>query len=201
MSSVCGGLDYKDAESSSSASSSNKCSNDGSNHFSGTGSDDAQESDGDDSGVYIHQYVNEDSKYISKPILKSSGDDDEGEDNNLATAETMSAAVTVIPAIKGSREKHGKSLEKLSVSWAEDVYDPPPSLVSHTRSKKQQPQKSKSRDSLKKNGKKGQKGSSNSSSSSSRGSKDKKSSSSRSKHSRDNKFGWATQTSIVAASS
>lgn len=112
----------------------------------------------------------------------------------------VSAAI-VIPAIKGSREKHGKSVEKLSVSWAEDVYDPPPSLVSHTRSKKQQPQKSKSRDSLKKNGKKGQKGSSNSSSSSSRGSKDKKSSSSRSKHSRDNKFGWATQTSIVAASS
>ena len=118
----------------------------------------------------------------------------------LYSQEQMTA-VTVIPAIKGSREKYGKPLEKLSVSWAEDVYDPPPSLVSHTRSKKQQPQKSKSRDSLKKNGKKGQKGSSNSSSSSSRGSKDKKSSSSRSKHSRDNKFGWATQTSIVAASS
>ncbi|XP_009103879.1 nuclear exosome regulator NRDE2 [Brassica rapa] len=197
-------LDHKDAEShltSTSASSSNKCCNNGSSHFSGTGSDDAQESDGDDSGGYIHQYVNEDSKYIIKPILKSSVDDGEGEDKkNLATAESMTA-VTVIPAIKGSREKYGKPLEKLSVSWAEDVYDPPPSLVSHTRSKKQQPQKSKSRDSLKKNGKKGQKGSSNSSSSSSRGSKDKKSSSSRSKHSRDNKFGWATQTSIVAASS
>ncbi|CAN6934595.1 unnamed protein product [Brassica oleracea] len=198
MSSVCGALDYKDAEShlkSTSASSSNKCCNNGS----GNGSDDAQESGGDDSGGYIHQYVNEESKDITKPILKSSDDDDD--DMNLATAESVTA-VTVIPAIKGSREKHGKSLEKLSVSWAEDVYDPPPSLVSHTRSKKHQPQKSKSRDSLKKNGKKGQKGSSNSSSSSSRGSKDKKSSSSsRSKHSRDNKFGWATQTSIVAASS
>lgn len=109
-------------------------------------------------------------------------------------------AVTVIPAIKGSREKHGKSLEKLSVSWAEDVYDPPPSIVSHTRSKKQQ-QHQKSKSSLKKSGKKGHKGSS-SSSSSSRGSKDKKSSSSssRSKHSRD-KFGWATQMPIAAASS
>ncbi|KAF3525058.1 hypothetical protein F2Q69_00048977, partial [Brassica cretica] len=155
---VCGALDYKDAEShlkSTSASSSNKCCNNGS----GNGSDDAQE-------LW------------------------------LLVGYNQVTAVTVIPAIKGSREMHGKSLEKLSVSWAEDVYDPPPSLVSHTRSKKQQPQKSK------KNGKKGQKGSSNSSSSSSRGSKDKKSSSSsRSKHSRDNKFGWATQTSIVAASS
>lgn len=86
-------LDHKDAEShltSTSASSSNKCCNDGSNHISGTGSDDAQESDGDDSGGYIHQYVNEDSKYIIKPILKSSVDDDEGEDKNLATAESVS---------------------------------------------------------------------------------------------------------------
>ncbi|KAF8093750.1 hypothetical protein N665_0379s0035 [Sinapis alba] len=194
MSSVFGGgLDYKDAEShltSSSALSSNKCCNNGSSHVSGTGSEDAQESDGDDSSGYIHQYVIEESKDIIKPI-------DEGEDKNLATTAESMIAVSVIPAIKGSREKHGRSREKLSVSWAEDVYDPPPSLVSHTRSKKQQPQKSKS--SLKKSGKKGQKGSSNSSSS--RGSKDKKSSSSRSKHSRDNKFGWATQTSIVAASS
>lgn len=107
------------------------------------------------------------------------------------------SVVTIIPAIKGSREKHGKSLEKLSVSWAEDVYDPPPSIISHTRSKKQQQQKSKSKDNLKKNGKKGQKGSSNSSSS--RGSKDKKQSS-RSKNSRD-KFEWVTQMPIVAASS
>ncbi|KAG2325040.1 hypothetical protein Bca4012_039529 [Brassica carinata] len=200
MSSVCGGLDYKVAESHTSPLSSNKCSNNCSNHISGTGSDDAQESDGDDSSGYIHQSVNEESNDIIKPILKSSDHDDEGDDKNLGTAESMTA-VTVIPAIKGSREKHGKPLEKLSVSWAEDVYDPPPSLVSHTRSKIQKPHKSKSKDSLKKNGKKGQKGSSsNSSSSSSRGSKDKKSSSSRSKHSRD-KFGWATQASMVAASS
>ncbi|KAJ0255311.1 hypothetical protein HA466_0100850 [Hirschfeldia incana] len=203
MSSVCGGLDYKDAESHLTASSSNKCCNNGSSHISGTGSEDAQESDGDDSSGYIHPYVNEESKDIIEPILKSSVDDDvddECEDNKLASAENSSAALTVIPAIKGSRQKHGKPLGKLRVSWAEDVYDPPPSLVSHTRSKIQKPHKSKSKDSLKKNGKKGQKGSSNSSSSS-RGGKDKKSSSSRSKHSRDNKFGWATQTSVVAASS
>ncbi|KAG5386014.1 hypothetical protein BRARA_I03653 [Brassica rapa] len=211
MSSVCGGLDYKDAESHISASSPNKCSNNGSNHVSVTGSEDAQESDGDDSGN-IHQYLNEESKDITEPVitepllpLKSS--DDEGEDKDLAknmlsVSPQVSAAI-VIPAIKGSREKHGKSVEKLSVSWAEDVYDPPPSIVSHTRSKKQQ-QHQKSKSSLKKSGKKGHKGSSSSSSSSSsRGSKDKKSSSSsssRSKHSRD-KFGWATQMPIAAASS
>lgn len=202
MSSVCsGGLDFKDA-----ASASTPSNNGSSNHVSVTGSEDAQESDGDDSGN-IHQYLNQESKDIPEPLpLKSS--DDEGEDKNhlakvvIFSQSVTAAAATVIPAIKGSREKHGKSLEKLRVSWAEDVYDPPPSIVSHTRSKKQH-QKSKSRDSLKKNGKKGHKGSSSSSSSSSsRGSKDKRSSSSssRSKHSRD-KFGWATQVPISAASS
>ncbi|VVB05571.1 unnamed protein product [Arabis nemorensis] len=208
MSSVCGGLDFKDAEyhlESSSASSPNKCSN-SSKHISCIGSEDAQESDGDDSG-YIPQSVNEESKdeLINKPITESlplKSLDDEGEDKNLATVSQdmfsgSMSVVTIIPAIKGSREKHGKSLEKLSVSWAEDVYDPLPSIVSHTRNKKQQQQKSKSKDNLKKNGKKGQKGSSNSPSS--RGSKDKKQSS-RSKNSRD-KFGWVTQMPIVAASS
>jgi len=205
MSSVCGRLDFKDAEShleSSSASSPN-----GSNQISCMGSEDAQESEGDGSSGYIHQSVNEEeSKDISEPISESLNA--EGEDKNVGIAvqdsfsESVSVAPIIIPAIKGSREKHGKSLEKLRVSWAEDVYDPTPSIVSHTRSKKQQQtQKSKSRDNLKKNGKKGQKGSSNSSSSSSRGSKDKKSSSpSRSKQSRD-KFGWGAQMPIVAASS
>ena len=212
MSSVCGGgLDYKDAAS---ASSPSKCCNNGSNHVSVTGSEDAQESDGDDISGNIHQYLTEDSKVITViPELSlplKSCDDEGGEDKNLAkviifSESSVSAAATVIPAIKGSREKHGKSLEKLRVSWAEDVYDPPPSIVSHTRSKKQHHHhKSKSRDSLKKHGKKGHKGSTSSSSSSSspRGSKDKKSSSSsRSKHSRDDKFGWATQMPIAAASS
>ncbi|KAJ0241542.1 hypothetical protein HA466_0209650 [Hirschfeldia incana] len=215
MSSVCGGgLDYKEAESHTCP---DKGSNNGSNHVSVTGSEDAQESDGDDISGNIHQYLNEDSKDVTKPpvvpepSLPLKSCDDEGEeDKNLVNVifyESVSAAAaTVIPAIKGSREKHGKSLEKLSVSWAEDVYDPPPSIVSHTRSKKQhQHHKSKSRDSLKKHGKKGHKGSTSSSSSSPRGSKDKKSSSSssssRSKHSRDDKFGWATQMPIAAASS
>jgi len=197
MSSVCGRLDCKDAEShleSSSASSPN-----GSNQISCMGSEDAQESEGDGSSGYRHPSVNEEE---SKDVAAEGGNKDVA----VALQESFSESVTVvpiiIPAIKGSREKHGKSLEKMRVSWAEDVYDPTPSIVSHTRSKKQQQtQKSKSRDNLKKNGKKGQKGSSNSSSSSSRASKDKKSSSpSRSKQSRD-KFGWGSQMPIVAASS
>lgn len=90
MSSVYGGLDYKDADSHLTASGSNKCCNNGSNHISGIGSEDAQESDGDDSGGYIHQHVNEESKDIIKPIPKSSDADDDGEDKNLATAESVS---------------------------------------------------------------------------------------------------------------
>lgn len=89
MSSVCGGLDFKDAEShleSSSASSPSKCSS-GSKHISCVGSEDAQESDGDDSG-YIPQNVNEESN-DSKPIPESlplNSLDNEGEDKNLATS-------------------------------------------------------------------------------------------------------------------
>ncbi|CAN8254623.1 unnamed protein product [Cochlearia groenlandica] len=207
MSSVCGRLDFKDVESHLESSSASNHSS--SSHVSCIGSEDAQESDGDGSSGYIHPNIDEEeSKDISKPIpvsLPLKSVEYEGEDKNFAAAlqdmfsENMSV-VTLIPAIKGSREKHGKSLEKLSVSWAEDVYDPPPSIVSHTKSKKQQQPKPKSRDNLKKNGKKGQKGNNNSSSSS-RGGKDKKqSSSSRSKNSRD-KFGWDTQMPIVAASS
>ena len=60
-------------------------------------------------------------------------------------------------ALKGSREKQGLSPKKLTVTWAPDVYDPPPTSVLHTvRSKKQQ--KSKKNNDKKKNGKKGQKG-------------------------------------------
>ncbi|KAL2344974.1 hypothetical protein Fmac_006259 [Flemingia macrophylla] len=57
-------------------------------------------------------------------------------------------------AMKGSREKHGGSQVKLNVKWAPDVYDPVPTLLSHTvRNKKQQKSKKKKHD--KKNGKKG----------------------------------------------
>ncbi|KAJ4903794.1 Uncharacterized protein Rs2_17745 [Raphanus sativus] len=189
MSSVCGGeLDFKDADFEISASSPpTRCSSDGSKHSSHhAGSDDSQESDGDETG-YINQTGGDESALESLP-LKSS--DDEDKDENLTTT----TPVVLIPAVKGSREKHGLSLKKSSVSWADDVYDPPPSIASHTRHKKQ-PQKSKSKDSHKKTGKKGQK---NKDSSSSRSGKNKKQASRKLSY---EKFDWVTQMPIVAASS
>ncbi|CAH2058904.1 unnamed protein product, partial [Thlaspi arvense] len=181
MSSVCDKLDFKDADFEISTSSPTQCSS-GSKHSSHAGSEDSQESDGDETG-YIDQTANEDSaeKDFGKSTLSSlppqPSDDEEKEENVTNTP------VVLIPAIKGSREKHGLSLRKSSVSWADDVYDPPPSIASHTRSKKQQ-QKSKSKDNHKKTGKKGQKSKDNSSS---RSGKDKKQASR--KHSRE-KFDW-----------
>lgn len=46
--------------------------------------------------------------------------------------------VSLIPAIIGGREKHGKSLQKLNVLWAEDVYDPPPSIGKRKKEIKEQ---------------------------------------------------------------
>ncbi|KAI9122073.1 hypothetical protein K1719_006762 [Acacia pycnantha] len=73
----------------------------------------------------------------------------------------------LVSAMKGSREKQGGSHMKLTVKWAPDVYDPVPTLLSHTvKNRKQQKSRNKKND--KKNGKKGQKGNS------SRGGRDKK---------------------------
>ncbi|XP_010509329.1 PREDICTED: uncharacterized protein LOC104785761 [Camelina sativa] len=197
MSSVCGKLDFKDASFEISASSSTQCCSKGSKHTSFTGSEDSQESDGGDETGYIHQTVNEettdDKDFIKSTLSPNSSDDDEDKDDNLTTT----PPVVLIPAIKGSREKHGLSLKKTSVSWAADVYDPPPSIASHTRIKKQQ-QKPKSKDNHKKTGKKGQKGKDNSSSRGGSSSKDKKKASR--KHSCE-KFDWVTQMPLVAASS
>ncbi|CAN7019942.1 unnamed protein product [Brassica oleracea var. botrytis] len=187
MSSVCGKLDFKGADFEISASSPTQCSN-GSKLSSHAGSDESQESDGDETG-YINQTGDDELALESLP-LKSS--DDEENDENLTTT----TPVVLIPATKGSREKHGLSLRKTSVSWADDVYDPPPSIASHTRHKKPQQQKPKSKDSHRKTGKKGQK---NKDSSSSRSGKNKKQAS-RKQHSCEN-FDWVTQMPIVAASS
>nr|VDD05721.1 unnamed protein product [Brassica oleracea] len=194
MSSVSG----KDSDFEISASSSpTQCSNGSKRLTQHVGSEDSLEPDGDETG-FINQTVNEESatkSTLGSLPLKSS--DDEDEDENLTTlCHFQQAPVVLIPAIKGSREKHGLTLKKTSVSWAADVYDPPPSIASHTRNKKQQ-QKSKSKDSHRKNGKKGQKSKDNSNSS--RSGKDNKKQASR-KHSRE-KFDWATQMPIVAASS
>ena len=181
-----------------------QCCSNGSKRLTHAGSEESVEPDGDESG-YINQTKNEESdtknelesatEDLGKSTLgslPSKSSDDEDEDENVSTT----APVVLIPAIKGSREKHGLSLKKTTVSWAADVYDPPPSIASHTRNKKQQQQKSKSKDSHKKNGKKGNKGKDNSNSS--RSGKDKKQASR--KHSRE-KFDWVTQMPIVAASS
>lgn len=75
--------------------------------------------------------------------------------------------------MKGSREKQGVSPRKLTVKWAPEVYDPPPTLVSHTvnRGKKQQKGKKDDRRNKQNKRKKGQKGNS---SRSGGGSKDKR---------------------------
>lgn len=65
----------------------------------------------------------------------------------------------LVSAMKGSREKQGGSQMKLTVKWAPDVYDPVPTLLSHTV-KNRKPQKSRNKKNDKKNGKKGQKGNS-----------------------------------------
>ncbi|XP_058737928.1 uncharacterized protein LOC131610077 [Vicia villosa] len=62
-------------------------------------------------------------------------------------------------AMKGSRDKNGEGHVKLTVKWAADVYDPIPSLVSHTVKNKKQP-KSRKKKNEKKNMKKGNKGNS-----------------------------------------
>nr|AGV54156.1 BRI1-KD interacting protein [Phaseolus vulgaris] len=105
-------------------------------------------------------------------ILPSSSSDEEA---NTAVTDSLSgdfahqtysrsislpAPLKLVSAMKGSREKHGVSQGKLNVKWAPDVYDPVPTLLSHTvRSNKKQ-QKSRKKKPEKKNGKKGQKGNS-----------------------------------------
>lgn len=47
----------------------------------------------------------------------------------------------LVSALKGSREKLGIPSKNLTVTWADDVYDPPPTTLSHTvKSKKSQKQ-------------------------------------------------------------
>ncbi|KAF8006321.1 hypothetical protein BT93_K0577 [Corymbia citriodora subsp. variegata] len=62
----------------------------------------------------------------------------------------------LVPALKGTREKQGASPRKLTVRWAPDVYDPPPTSVSHFLSRGTKQQKVPKKD--KRNGKRGQKG-------------------------------------------
>lgn len=88
MSSVCGKLDFEDADFEISTSSPTQCS-EGSKHTSLAGSEDSQESDGDETG-YIDQTANEESadKDFAKSTLgslPSKCSDDEDKDENLTT--------------------------------------------------------------------------------------------------------------------
>lgn len=82
---------------------------------------------------------------------------------------SLPAALNLKSAMKGGRERNGESLSKLTVKWAAGVYDPIPTLTSHTVKNRKQ-QKSRKKKPEKKNGKKSHKGSSTRGSSS----KDKK---------------------------
>ncbi|KAF7804551.1 BRI1-KD interacting protein [Senna tora] len=102
--------------------------------------------------------------------LPPSSSDDEDEKANTSSTEPLSKhsahqtfsrsiSLPLVSAMKGSREKHGGSQMKMTVKWAPDVYDPVPTLLSHTvKNRKQQKSRNKKND--KKNGKKGQKGTS-----------------------------------------
>jgi hypothetical protein len=59
-------------------------------------------------------------------------------------------------AMKGSRERQGITPSKMNVKWAPEVYDPVPTLVSHTVRSGKQKKQHKSDNYKKKNGKKGQ---------------------------------------------
>ncbi|CAJ1968348.1 unnamed protein product [Sphenostylis stenocarpa] len=75
---------------------------------------------------------------------------------NYSCSVSLQAPPKLVSAMKGSREKEGGSQIKLTVKWAPDVYDPVPTLSSHTVKNKKH-QKSRMKKSEKKNGKKSQK--------------------------------------------
>ncbi|XP_057438427.1 uncharacterized protein LOC130730433 [Lotus japonicus] len=108
------------------------------------------------------------------PHMMSSSSSDEEANSSVAksnseqsASQTYSRSVSLpapelIPALKGSREKYRGSPMKLTVKWAPDVYDPVPTLMSHTVKNKKQQKSRKKKKYEKKNGKKGQKGNSSS---------------------------------------
>ncbi|EEF31041.1 uncharacterized protein LOC8269376 [Ricinus communis] len=98
-------------------------------------------------------------------LLVEEDDEPETAMQQLSSEGPIQPAVLLVSAMKGSREKLGASLRKLTVSWAPDVYDPIPNSLSHTvKSKQKKSKKDRDRDkesnNYKKNGKRGQKGNS-----------------------------------------
>ncbi|GMI79734.1 hypothetical protein HRI_001642700 [Hibiscus trionum] len=73
----------------------------------------------------------------------------------LESRNPLPTASELVSALKGSREKRGITLKKQSVTWASDVYDPPPtSLMRMISIKKQQNLKRSNNTDKRKNGKK-----------------------------------------------
>ena len=107
---------------------------------------------------------------VSHVTLPSSSSDDETDSSVTESPSEHSAHQTFsrsisLPApselksaMKGSRDKNGEPHVKLTVKWAADVYDPIPTLVSHTVKNKKQ-LKSRKKKNEKKNAK-GNKGNS-----------------------------------------
>ncbi|KAG6697270.1 hypothetical protein I3842_09G190700 [Carya illinoinensis] len=109
---------------------------------------------------------------VMLPATSSSEEEDEERETGLQEHTSMDSKdqahsrsislptpLELVSAMKGSREKRGILQETLTVKWAPDVYDPPPTLISHTvKSKRSQKYKNKKNE--KRNGRKGQRGNS-----------------------------------------
>lgn len=67
----------------------------------------------------------------SKSIVSFEADVNEKK-KTVAVDKKPPTSLKLVSAMKGSREKRGIRVEKLSVSWAADVYDPPVTSQSHT---------------------------------------------------------------------
>ncbi|RZB72326.1 hypothetical protein D0Y65_036575 [Glycine soja] len=93
-------------------------------------------------------------------MLPSSSSDEEADASpskqspreNYSCSVFLPAPPKHVSAMKGGREKEGGSQMKLTVTWAPDVSDPVPTLLSHTVKNKKQ-QKPRIKKSQKKNGK------------------------------------------------
>ncbi|XP_074276054.1 uncharacterized protein LOC141599829 [Silene latifolia] len=96
-------------------------------------------------------------KSATFPVSVGSGIEQESqleECKDFSRSLSMPPVRKLVSAIKGGREKEGAQQKKLSVSWSPDVYDPPPTSVSHFPKKDQQSH----RKTHKKHGKRKQKG-------------------------------------------
>jgi len=84
----------------------------------------------------------------------------ESEDQACSQSISSPTPLKLVSSMKGSREKLGILREKLTLKWAPDVYDPIPTLMSHSVKNKSSHKSKNNKKNDKKNGKKGHKNSS-----------------------------------------